>query len=92
MNHGEPGPASIIGDATHAAIASDTEITNPVDRFDAYEQAMANAEGLIELLSVARRTALHEAAKTRSVSDNAEQVGVSPSRITQLMNRPDTDL
>lgn len=90
MTHlGKPGPASIIADATHDAVEALSSISDPVQRASAAEDSIANAEGCIKRLAAERHRALIEAAKSKTVTEIADEIGVDASRVTQLMNKTD---
>ena len=81
-----PGPASVIATATREAVQAGGTISDPIDRADAYEQALANTRGLTTELAAQRRAAIIEARSSRSVQAIADELGLTRARVYQIID------
>jgi hypothetical protein len=83
------GPASVIVQAGHAAVREGNRISDPIERAAAFEDAIVNTRRLTAQLASARRDAIVDARRTWSAEDIAERLGVTQTRVYQILKTPD---
>jgi hypothetical protein len=79
------GPASIVVQAGHAAVCAGNQISDPIERAAAFEDAIAYTRMLTAQLASARRDAIVDAHRTRSATDIAQRLRVTQTRVYQIL-------
>lgn len=85
----DKGPASVIVRAAVTAVRAGDEIADPIERAAAFEDAIASTRDLIAQLASARRDAIVDARRTQSADEIAQRLGVTQTRVYQILKTPD---
>lgn len=79
-------PSEQVDAATTAIVTAGRAILDPIERAFAYEHAIEKIRrDLTNAVAAARAEAVTEARQTRTIAQLAEQLGVTPARVYQIM-------
>lgn len=83
------GPAAIILDAGTQAVQAAEQITDPIARCHALEEATENLRAVQQQLRQGRAAAIRAARKDRSATDVAAELGISRVRLYKILEGTD---
>jgi transcriptional regulator with PAS, ATPase and Fis domain len=86
MNQGTPGPAATLFAAVEQVIDAAAQISDPLERAAALEDAGANIPALAKAIRIARAAAIREAMETRTATAVAEELGISRTRLYSVLD------